>query len=96
MDAGPEEFELLRRLGSALGDAAPGSGALDSPDLHDRALLLRIARDVAHATERQNAPVAAYVIGRFVQVSVAAGSSESEALAAAASIVRRLIGEVPS
>lgn len=96
MDTGREESDLLRRLASALSDAAPGGGAVEALDLHDRAVLLRIARDIAHATERQNAPVAAYVIGRFVQVSVAAGSSESEALAAAASIVRSLIGEAPA
>ncbi len=87
---------MLRRLASALIHAAPDSGDLEPLDLHDRALLLRIARDIAHATERQNAPLAAYLIGRFVQVSVAAGSSESGALAAAASIVRSLISEAPA
>lgn len=87
---------MLRRLASALREAGPAGGDIDPPDLHDRALLLRIARDIAHATERQNAPLAAYLIGRFVQVSVTAGSSESAALAAAASTVRALIGEAPA
>ncbi len=96
MDAGPEESDLLRRLAPALRDASPGSAALEALDLRDRALVLRVARDVAHASERQNAPLAAYMIGRFVQAGVAAGRSESEALAAAASIVRSLIGEAPA
>ncbi len=87
---------MLRRLASALHEAEPAGGDLDPLDLHNRALLLRIARDIAHATERQNAPLAAYLIGRFVQVSVTAGRSESDALAAAASIVHALIGEAPA
>jgi len=96
MDTGPEESDVLRRLASALSGADPDGADLDPLDLHDRALLLRIARDIAHATERQNAPLAAYLIGRFVQGRVAAGTSESAALAAAAAIVGSLIGEAPA
>jgi Domain of unknown function (DUF6457) len=96
MDAAPEASDVLRRLASALREAKPAGGDTDPLDLHDRALLLRIARDIAHATERQNAPLAAYLIGRYVQVRVTAGSSESEALAAAASTVHSLIGEAPA
>lgn len=59
-------------------------------------MLLRIARDVAHATERQNAPLASYLIGRFVQAAVAAGDSEPEALERAAAIVTSLVGEAPA
>ena len=56
---------------------------------------VRIARDTAHSSERQNAPLAAYLIGRFVEASVEAGSSEADALREASAIVRSLIGEAP-
>lgn len=58
-----------------------------------RARLLRIARDVAHASERQNAPLAAYLTGRFVQDAVRSGVSEADALQQAESVVRTLIGD---
>ena len=45
----------------------PRRRSLEPLDLAGRAKLLRIARDVAHATERQNAPLAAFLIGRFVR-----------------------------
>ena len=80
--------ELASRLSAARGDGA----ALEPVDLAKRAQLLRIARDVAHATERQNAPLAAYLIGRFVQDCVAAGITEAAALDQAAEVVRSLIG----
>jgi hypothetical protein len=88
--AGPDVLaELASRLSAERGD----SGVLTPIDLIKRARLLRIARDVAHATERQNAPLAAYLIGRFVQDAVGAGMSESDALDQAAEVVRSLIGE---
>ncbi len=81
--------DLALRLSAGRGD----SSVLGAIDLVKRARLLRIARDVAHATERQNAPLAAYLIGRFVQGAVGAGTSESDALDQAAEVVRSLIGE---
>jgi hypothetical protein len=90
-DAGDILAELAGRL-DALGD---GAGGLEPVDLAKRARLLRIAREVAHATERQNAPLAAYLIGRFVQTCVAAGMTEAAAIDRAAEVVRSLIGEGP-
>jgi hypothetical protein len=89
----PGEPDLLGELASKLSAARGGETALATVDLAQRAQLLRIARDVAHATERQNAPLAAYLIGRFVQAAVATGISEAAALDQATGIVRSLIGE---
>ncbi len=85
--------DILGDLASKLSAARAGEPALAPVDLAKRSQLLRIARDVAHATERQNAPLAAYLIGRFVQDNVAAGMSEAAALDQAAEVVRSLIGE---
>ena len=95
MDGAPQDSDLLPQLAAALGAAGSSPADLQPLDSHDRALLLRIARNVAHATERQNAPLASYLIGRFVQSSTSAGISEAEALARAAAIVTSLVGESP-
>jgi hypothetical protein len=89
----PAGADLLTELAWRLSTARGDSHALEPVDLATRARLLRIARDVAHATERQNAPLAAYLIGRFVQHCVRAGMSEAAALDEAAEVVRSLIGE---
>ena len=93
MTGAPDANDLLTELASALSAARGSAGSVQPVDLAARAQLLRIARDVAHATERQNAPLAAYLIGRFVQDAVRSGVSESEALREAASLVRTLIEE---
>jgi Domain of unknown function (DUF6457) len=53
--------------------------------------LLDMARNVAHGTERKNAPLAAYVTGRYVAERAHQGIDEdaalAEALAAAESII---------
>jgi hypothetical protein len=95
MDGDSSDSDLLHRLASALNDSTSGGTRLVPLDLGERALLLRIARDVAHASERQNAPLASYLIGRFVQGSMSAGVAESEALARAAAIVSSLAGQAP-
>jgi hypothetical protein len=92
MDGDPPDPDLLRSLASALSDAGPGRERLAPLGLTDRALLLHIARDIAHATERQNAPLVSYLIGRFVQMNVSAGVTEREALAHAAAIVASFAG----
>jgi Domain of unknown function (DUF6457) len=85
--------DLLSELASTLSAAGGAAGGVPPLDIAGRARLLRIARDVAHATERQNAPLAAYLIGRFVQDAVRSGVSEADALDRADSAVRVLIGE---
>jgi hypothetical protein len=54
--------------------------------------LLRLARDVAHGTERRFAPLAAYLAGRFVAERVRSGAGVEEALAEAAAAAARLMG----
>jgi hypothetical protein len=78
---------LSRRLGERVG------GVLQPPVGERGALLLRLARDVAHAGERQQAPLAAYLVGRYVELRRAAtGAAELEALAEAAEVVAALVG----
>jgi hypothetical protein len=96
MSEQPEVTDLLSALAAKLHDARAGGAGIEPLDLAGRARLLRIARDVAHSTERQNAPLAAYLIGRFVQSSVEAGVAPADALAEAAEVVRSLTGEVPA
>ncbi|MBJ7609660.1 MAG: molybdopterin-guanine dinucleotide biosynthesis protein MobA [Candidatus Dormibacteraeota bacterium] len=55
--------------------------------------LLSMARDVAHATERINAPLSTYVAGRYVEARVASGCDEAVALDEVAAAVRRLLSE---
>ena len=93
--------DLLSRLAGMLGGRVQPSGeSLAAPELDRRALILRLARDVAHATERQNAPLATYLVGRYVELRRSAGGTESQALAEAASIIDALAGspsgEAPS
>jgi hypothetical protein len=95
MSDDPDISDLLPALAAKLNDARRGGAGIEPLDLAGRARLLRIARDVAHTTERQNAPLAAYLIGRFVQSSVDAGVPSADALAEAAEVVRSLTGEVP-
>jgi len=45
-----------------------------------RSTLLDLARDVAHASERTNAPLASYLAGRYAQRRIAEGADEMTAL----------------
>ena len=94
-DAPDNTSGLLGELAAKLGAARANVAELEPLDLAGRARLLRIARDVAHATERQNAPLAAYLIGRFVQDAIRSGVTQAAAIDQAASVVRSLIGESP-
>ena len=96
MSDAPGTGDLLDKLASQLSAARGGTGAPAPIDLAVRARLLRIARDVAHATERQNAPLAAYLIGGFVRDAMRSGTSQSDAVEQAASVVRSIIGEPPA
>lgn len=51
--------------------------------------ILDLARDVAHATERRNAPLSAYLVGKFVGASA---KPPDDALREAREIAGRLIG----
>jgi hypothetical protein len=54
-------------------------------------VVLELARLVAHGTERRNAPLAAFLAGRFVQHQVSAGADPDTALGEAVLIARRLL-----
>ncbi len=58
----------------------------------EEAIVLRLAREVAHRTDdRKNAPVASYLVGRFVAARVRAGASPREALDEATALAERLL-----
>lgn len=58
--------------------------------------VLRVARDVAHATERLNAPLCAYVAGRHVEARLREGCDEDAAIAEVDAAVRRLLEGRPT
>jgi hypothetical protein len=76
------------------------AGALEAglgrtePDLHlqkqAKNPLLTLARIVAHGTERKNAPLAAYVAGRYVAARAGEGVDEDQALAEALDAAERI------
>lgn len=80
----------LERLASEMNVLA-SEGGMVAPELARRALILRLARDVAHAGERQEAPLATYLVGRYVERRGAAGVSEDGALEEAAEMVARVL-----
>ncbi len=71
MTADPAWF--LERYRSALQEEAGSRLALDDDDVE---AVLALARDVAHGSERRNAPLATFLAGQFVT----AGGSLREAL----------------
>ena len=73
---------LEERLGSAE-LAVHLSGELKNP-------ILTLARIVAHGTERKNAPLAAYVAGRYVVARGAQGVDEAAAIAEAVEIAQAI------
>ena len=56
-----------------------------------QALLLRMAGDIAHSTERKNAPVAAFIAGQYVEARRSQGVAAEAALDEAAEVVARLL-----
>jgi len=67
-----------RALGDDLGDA-------------EAEILLDLAREVAHGTERRFAPLSTFVAGRFVAARVAAGATVMDALSEAVAVARSLL-----
>lgn len=56
--------------------------------------VLGLARLVAHGTERKNAPLAAFVAGRYVAARVGQGADEADAVAEALEIAKQITPEV--
>jgi Domain of unknown function (DUF6457) len=84
---------VLARFAAELARAA-GAATLAGaePRRESRALLLRLARDVAHATERQNAPLVTYLVGRYVELRAREGVAERDALEEAETALQRFTG----
>ena len=64
-------------------------GAQLPPDAANR--ILRLAREIAHGTERKNAPLATFLIGRYVAVRAAEGATVERALDEATAVARELL-----
>jgi predicted kinase len=73
---------LARALGEGVEAGAP-----------ERRAVLRLAREVAHRTERVNAPLAAFVIGQYVASRRGRGDSPDDALREAVRIAEGLLPE---
>jgi Domain of unknown function (DUF6457) len=86
--APPSDGDWCERFGASLAGSAL-VGPVITPEL--RATLLRIARDVAHGTERRNAPVAAFIAGRYVEARRAQGVTAAAALSEVAEVAARLL-----
>lgn len=55
-------------------------------------LVLDLAREVAHATERVNAPLSTFVAGHYVAIREAQGTERGAALQEAIETARELLG----
>jgi hypothetical protein len=53
--------------------------------------LLEATRSISHSTDRTNAPLASYLVGRYVATRVAAGGDPDRALAEALNVVKRTL-----
>jgi hypothetical protein len=62
----------------------------------ETALLLGIARDVAHRVERKVTPLASFLLGCAAGRSMAGGARRADAMAAAMDTVKGLLPEAPA
>ena len=91
MDSMQGEGELLPRIARELGKRVGFD--LQPPTGERGRLILQVAREVAHAGERQHAPLAAYLLGRYAEMRrQGVGMAETDALAEAARDVGRILG----
>jgi uncharacterized protein DUF6457 len=79
---------FLERYRKALQEAAGSPVKLDGDDVE---ALLDLARDVAHGTERRNAPLATFLVGQFVAARAAEGATAPAALDEARALARTLL-----
>lgn len=66
------------RFAARLAVAAGATQPLLTP--REQARVLRLARDVAHGSERKYAPLAAFIAGRYVELRIADGVDAATAL----------------
>jgi hypothetical protein len=74
---------------------AAGGGELLSMSEDRQAVLLDLARQIAHGTDRRNAPLASFLVGAYVGRCVAAGAAADGALLEAVAVAHRLLGVNP-
>ena len=67
------------------------NGEVFAPVGREKNRLLEVARDVAHSTERKNAPLAAFIVGRYVECRAEQGVDVATAVEEAAQIARGLL-----
>ncbi|MEK7252728.1 MAG: DUF6457 domain-containing protein [Actinomycetota bacterium] len=73
-------------------DSGLAEGALGLTDEHQEALL-DLARIVAHGTERKNAPLAAFVVGRYTASKVVGNVATDSAIVEAVRIAEETLPE---
>ncbi|MEO8476246.1 MAG: DUF6457 domain-containing protein [Actinomycetota bacterium] len=78
-----------------LGQLAMRLGQAQLSD-EEQGLLLDVARDVAHGTERKATPIATFLLGTEVARRVSAGEDRHAALAAAAAELRASLPPSPA
>ena len=64
-----------------------------APEGSSKNRLLDLARDIAHSTERKNAPLAAFIVGRYVECRVEQGVDVEDAIQEAVDIAAGLVPE---
>jgi hypothetical protein len=79
--------DWLGQLATLLGEARLSD--------EEQGLLLDVARDVAHGTERKATPIATFLLGAAVARRVAAGEDRHEALSGVAIELRGILPEAP-
>ncbi len=73
---------------AALGRAAMTEIGLAADEVD---VLLALARDVAHGTERRFAPLVSYLAGKYVVARMREGATERQALDEAVDVANRLL-----
>ena len=85
-----DEARFLERYRQALREMAGRPVELDQDQVE---AVLDLARDVAHGSERRNAPLATFLAGQFVVARVADGTPVAAALEEARALARELLGQ---
>lgn len=84
----------LNSYSDLLADRLTGDGPMARLGSDQQEPVLDLARIVAHGTERKNAPLAAFIAGRYCALREAEGVEPSAALAEAIDAARRLLGDI--
>jgi hypothetical protein len=77
-----------QRFAEALEALEPSAGGISPEEI---AVMLRLSREVAHRSERRWAPVASYLVGRYVEARVRAGTDPATALGEAFAVAESIL-----